>query len=733
MSLVSILFPHPARPLFFLQGVSSSYIFGVHPAGYLCHLHWGEKIAPDMSPETLLDREPVAFSPEYKSDAEKAGLDVLRYEYPTANTGDFRTPAVDVCHADGTNGLRLLYHSHRVLSGKPRLAGLPATYVESGEEARTLEVELHDVRDGISVVLSYTVFESRNVIARSAKIRNDGQAPAVLLRAFSASLDIGGSAFEMIHLPGAWGRERWIERHPLHSGTQYVGSRRGASSHQHNPFFALVDPETNETQGEARGFSLVYSGNHIGGAEVDQLFHTRAISGIHPDGFSWHLEPGGEFQTPEVVLAFSAEGLGELSAQYHSLYRERLVRGKWRDRERPVLLNNWEATYFDLTPGKLLGIARTAAELGVELFVLDDGWFGRRNNDTSSLGDWTPDLEKLPEGLAGLGSRIKGLGLDFGLWLEPEMVSRDSELYRKHPDWCLHIPGRDRTEGRNQLVLDFSREEVVQSIAIQLEKILSENPIGYVKWDMNRHLTEVGSAALPVERQGEVFHRHILGVYRLMEHITQKFPEVLFESCSGGGGRYDPGILHYMPQTWCSDNTDAIARLKIQYGTSLVYPPCSMCAHISAVPNHQNARTTPMRTRGHVALAGQFGFELDPSILPPEDLAEAGRLTALAKQTRHLLRYGNFHRLSDPFSNDFTAWMLVAADQGEALVTAVLSFADINRPLPRLKLRGLDPDAKYHCVYGPAGEWPGDVLAGIGLPVALSKDFESLIWHLKRS
>lgn len=740
MSLITVLTPAENRPLFFLRGAASSYVCGVHESGLLCHLHWGGPLVPDASLARHLDPNAAAFSPEYRRGepgAGKAGYDLIRYEYPTANTGDFREPALDVVHADGTRGLRLLYTGHRVIAGKPALAGLPSVYVESDTEAETLEVDLRDARPSefgdIVVTLRYTVFAGRDVVIRSAAITNRGAAPITLTRALSVSIDLPIGRHDLLTLPGAWARERWVERAPLRSGAQWMGSRRGASSHQSHPFFALLSPNADETTGEARGFNLVYSGNHHGGAEVDPFFQTRALLGIHPDGFAWRLGSGETFQTPEAVLVFSATGLGGMSDQYHRLYRERLVRGAWRDRERPILINNWEATYFNFTPDKLEAIAKTAGELGIELFVLDDGWFGKRNDDTTSLGDWVVDRNKLPDGIGDVGRRVCGAGLRFGLWFEPEMISRESDLYRAHPDWCLHVPGRDRTEGRNQLVLDFSRPEIVDAIFAAVAKIVREAQITYMKWDMNRHLTEVGSAALPPERQGEVFHRHILGVYAFAERLVTEFPDLLIEGCSGGGGRYDPGMLHYTPQFWCSDNTDAIARLRIQHGTSLIYPPCTMGAHISAVPNHQLHRTTSMRTRGNVALAGQFGFELDLTQLDASDLAEAKEFTAQAKLTRHLLRHGTLHRLRDPHAGSIAAWMLVSEDRSEAVVTAVLTLAEPNWRLPSLKLRGLDPDAIYRSVHGPAGEWRGDVLMEIGLSLeSLHQDFASVRWHLKR-
>lgn len=745
------------RPLFFIQGESFSYVFGVHPAGYLCHLHWGHLVRPDPAFASLLTAPGIPFSPEHRQpDRSKVMLDVLRYEYPTAHTGDFRTPALDARHADGTSGLRLLYTGHRLSPGKPALPGLPATYVESDSEAQTLEVDLLDAPSGLRATLLYTVFAGRDVLARSARITHTGPVALTLTAALSASVDLPPAAYDMLHLPGAWARERWLERQPLHSGAQFISSRRGASSHQDHPFFALAEPSATETAGRVYGFSLVYSGNHHGGAEVDPQFKIRALLGINPADFSWHLAPGETFQTPELILATSATGLGGLSLQYHRLYRDRLVRAPWRDRVRPILINNWEATYFDFTADKLVAIAEAAAPLGIELFVLDDGWFGKRDDDTTSLGDWHVYSAKLPAGLHDLASRINRAGLQFGLWFEPEMISPDSDLYRAHPDWCLHAPGRERTEIRNQLVLDLSRPEVVEHVYGVMSAILRSAPIHYVKWDMNRHLTEAFSASRAPERQAETAHRHVLGVYSLMERITREFPHVLFEGCSGGGGRYDPGLLHYMPQVWCSDNSDAIARLRVQHGTSLIYPPGTLCAHVSASPNHQMHRATPFATRTHVALAGQFGFEFDLPKLDPATLAEIKAATALAKATRHLLRTADLHRLLNPPHGNLVAWMLVTPDASEALVTAVLTLAEPNWLHPRLVLRALDPAARYSvepltpsvpvtehsnipaastataATSDSAREYAGDFLMTVGLALPLSRDFESVCWHLRR-
>ena len=508
-------------------------------------------------------------------------------------------------------------------------------------------------------------------------------------------------------------------------------SRRGASSHHHNPFFALTEFGTQEDHGSVYGFNLVYSGNFLGLAECDADYGCRAQLGINPFDFSWTLEPGTEFQTPEAVLVFSAEGLGEMSRAYHRLYRKHLCRGEWRDKPRPIVINNWEATYFDFDATKLHEIAAAAASLGIELFVLDDGWFGHRDNDRSSLGDWFVHRTKLPRGLGELAAQIQKKGLNFGLWFEPEMISVDSELYRAHPDWCLHVPGRSRSEGRNQLVLDFSRKEVRENVYQQMQEILTAAPITYVKWDMNRNMTEIGSAALDADRQPETAHRYILGLYEFMERLTGEFPQILFEGCAGGGGRFDPGILYYMPQIWTSDDTDAICRLKIQHGTSLVYPWSAISAHVSVVPNHQLGRFTPLKTRGDVAFTGAFGYELDASLLEAVEREEIKRQAAFYKNVRQLLLNGDLYRLRNPFESNDAAWMIVSSNKEEALVTHVTILALPNAAQQFLRLKGLDSGAKYkidNLVYH------GDALMNIGLPVPYpSADFVSCQWHLTKN
>lgn len=717
--------------IFHLQTDQTSYAFALAEQGILVHMHWGQKVRSSQHFQGWQARD-RAFSPPLSSSAPNFSLDTAPQEFPTYGCGDFRAPSIEVQSPDGSTVGSLRYHEHRVTRGKRPLLGLPATYVEDDAEAETLEVELHDTHTGLCATLSYSVFPAYDVITRSVRLHHGGTSPLTVRRLLSASVDLPAADFSFLHLSGAWARERHIVRAPLRQGTQSIESRRGTSSHQHNPFFALLAPGADENRGEVYGFNLVYSGNFLGGVEVDQFDTARAQIGLNPFDFAWRLEPGEEFQAPEAVLVFSAEGLGGISCRLHRLYRQRLCRGAWRDRPRPVLLNNWEATYFDFDADKIEAIAHTGRQLGVELFVLDDGWFGRRDDDRSSLGDWIVDRRKLPEGLEDLGKRITREGMAFGLWLEPEMISPDSELYRAHPDWCLHVPGRERTTSRHQLVLDLSRADVCGYLIDAVSAVLASAPITYVKWDMNRHLTEVGSASLPPERQRETAHRYVLGLYRVLEEITRRFPQVLFESCSGGGGRFDPGMLFYMPQTWASDNSDAISRLKIQYGTSLAYPLSSIGAHVSAVPNHQVHRTTTLETRGLVAMSGNFGYELDLGRLTAMEQAEVRGQIELYKQIRELVQTGDQYRLRNPFErNEEAAWMVVNAHKTEAVCFYFRVLAEANAPLRRLRLRGLDPEREYQRV-GSDECFGGDLLmaAGIYLPESAG-DFRSVMWHFR--
>ena len=568
-----------------------SLVLRVYEDGTLGHLHLGAALPAGRSYRHLGPNPFRGFSNRVGSPVPLA--------YPTGGIGDFRIPALVAASADGATATALRYRDHRISAAKPDLDGLPSTYVEDPAEAETLTVTLADELAGLEVDLRFTVFRDRPVIARSATIRNSGSKAAELRCAMSLAVDLPDCDWLMIGLAGAWARERHVVERPLVQGRQAATSTRGASSHEQNPFLALRRPTTDEGHGEAYGFSLVYSGNFLAEAEVDSFGTTRVRLGIEPSTFGWRLEPGAAFTTPEALVAYSGSGLGGLSDAFHGLFRERLARGHWRDRPRPVLINNWEATYFDFDADRLVEIATTARDLGVELFVLDDGWFGARDDDTTSLGDWFVDRRKLPDGIDGVARRITELGIGFGLWIEPEMVSQRSQLFEAHPDWAIGIPGRPRTESRQQLVLDMTRPEVVDHLTGVLTDVLGSAPIAYVKWDMNRNITEPYSPSLPPDRQGEFFHRYILGVYELYRRLTARFPEILFESCAGGGGRFDPGLLAFAPQAWTSDDTDAIERLKIQWGTSLAYPLSSMAAHVAAVPNHQGGpRHAPCNTSG---------------------------------------------------------------------------------------------------------------------------------------
>lgn len=726
------IFFHEEQGVFHLQSDHSSYVIQLVRGLYPAHVYWGPKLRDSQVEGLLTRRERASFSPSPFRDDASFSFDSLPQEYPGYGSGDFRQPAYQVQLPNGTTVAEVEYESHRIYGGKPKLEGLPAVYTEQDDEADTLELRLVDRVSGLSVTVSYSVIKSYDAIARSVLFRNEGAMPMTLLRAMSASVDFSHNRFDLLHLHGAWARERHVERRRLSPGMQGVESRRGASSHNHNPFLALLADDAGEEHGEVYGFSLVYSGSFAAQVEVDQYETTRVVMGLNPFDFSWLLEPGQSFQTPEAVMVFSAEGLGGMSRRYHKLYRTRLCRGAFRDAVRPVLVNNWEATYFNFNAEKIEQIAKEGRNLGIELFVLDDGWFGKRNDDTTSLGDWVVDRNKLPDGLEDLVQRVTDLNLQFGLWFEPEMVSPDSDLYRLHPDWCLHVPDRRRTEGRQQLILDFSREEVCDAVAGMVRDILKSAPITYVKWDMNRNMTEIGSAALPPERQRETAHRYMLGLYRVLEQLTSEFPHILFESCSGGGGRFDPGMLYYMPQTWTSDNSDAVSRLKIQYGTSLVYPLSSMGAHVSAVPNHQVHRHTSLRTRGHAAMSGNFGYELDLTAFTEDEKNEVREQVKLYKEIRHLVQFGDFYRLRNPFEGNEAAWTVVSEDRSEAVLYYFRILSEANEPIRYLRTRGLDPDAEYRCLEDGA-VYGGDRLMHAGLAIPpMHGDFQSFLWRFKR-
>ncbi|MFC0523622.1 alpha-galactosidase [Pontibacillus salicampi] len=737
---------------FHLQNKHISYISHILRNGHVGHLFFGKRLhhREDFS-HLYQDGERAGTSYVYEGDL-NFSLDLVQQEYPVYGTTDYRYPALHVEQENGSRISDFTYQSYRVRTGKPELDGLPATYTEKEDEAETLELYLHDEVMNADLVLFYTIYRDYSVITRSAKLVNHSEQTIQLERALSASIDFHDAQYEMVQLSGSWSRERHVKERFLESGVQSISSTRGTSSSQQNPFFALKRPEATETIGDVYGFSLVYSGNFLAQVEVDHYDVARASIGINPFDFSWNIHPQESFQTPEAVMVYSDQGMNGMSQTYHELYRNRLAKGQWRDQARPVLLNNWEATYFDFNEEKILDIASEAKELGVELFVLDDGWFGKRDNDKTSLGDWFVDERKLPNGIKGLSAKIKDLGLQFGLWFEPEMVSKVSELYEAHPDWLISVPDRAMSHGRNQYILDFSRPEVVDYIYRQMAVLLEEAHIDYVKWDMNRYMTEIGSRSLPAEQQKEVSHRYILGVYELYDKLTSAFPNVLFESCASGGARFDPGMLYYAPQTWTSDDTDAVERLKIQYGTSVVYPLSSMGAHVSEVPNHQVKRITSLKTRGDVAFFGMFGYELDVTRMSAEEKRAVQQQISFYKEHRELIQNGDFYRLISPFegSQNETAWMVVSKDQTKALAGYYQILARPNDGFRRLPFKGLDPSKSYSVFEasiweldsGIAANHFGDELMHIGVNIGLdyagtqpggieeTGDFASKVWVL---
>lgn len=739
---MSIVF-HEQTKTFHLFNDRISYIMNVLPTGHLMQLYCGKKVH-DRNDFSYLIETSARPTTTYLSEEwhNKYTFTHLKQEYPVYGTTDFRHPAIEIKQNNGSNISNFCYKSHSISSGKPKLAGLPATYTENDNEAQTLTIVLEDELTHVQVELLYTLFAQGGIISRSAKITNNGAETVHLTTAMSLCLDLPDCDYEWLQFSGSWARERHLKVRKLEQGITSVESTRGASSHEHNPFVILKRPSTDENKGEAIGFSLVYSGNFLAQAEVDTHDVTRVLIGINPFCFDWKLAAGGSFQTPEAVIVYTADGLNDLSQTYHKLYQKRLARGYWRDRPRPILINNWEATYFDFNEDKLVKIAQKAKECGVELFVLDDGWFGKRTSDTAGLGDWVPNTDLLPNGITGLSHRIEELGMKFGLWIEPEMTNMNSDLYRAHPDWILHVPGRHPSECRHQYVLNYSRPEVVDYIYNMLAKILTEGKVSYIKWDMNRYITECYSVALPADQQGEVFHRYILGVYSLYERLTTNFPHILFESCASGGARFDPGLLYYAPQGWTSDDSDAVERLKIQYGTSYCYPVSSMGSHVSVIPNHQVYRNTPLHTRANVAYFGTFGYELDLNKLTAEEQEEVKEQIKFMKQYREVIQFGTFYRLNSPFNGNVTSWMVVSEDKKTAIVGWYRVLNGINLPYSRVQLQGLNSDYCYETV-GTQECHFGDELMNIGLIIndpsagqvqdggPTSCDFDSKIYVLK--
>lgn len=680
--------------VFTLHTKNSTYQMKADELGVLLHTYYGKRTdESDKSKMIHMADRGFSGNPYEIGMVDRSySLDTLHQEYSCYGTGDHRITALKVENKDGSMAAELRYLNYSLQEGKYGIPNLPAVYDNSAE---TLVIMMEDPYTGLKVELYYGVLEELDVITRTARIVNDSDKCFRLRKAASMNLDWFSGDFDWITLCGRYAMERGVSREKITHGIQSIGSVRGASSHHYNPFSIICEKHATETMGECYGVSFVYSGEFLMEIERDHIDQIRMICGIHPDNFCWTLNTGEDFWTPEVILSYSNEGIGKLSRNYHKVIREHVCRGEWKEKSRPILINNWEATYFDYTGEKIVEIAKEASKLGIEMMVLDDGWFGKRDNDKSGLGDWFANEKKLQCSLKELGERITSEGMLFGIWFEPEAVSEDSDLYRTHPEWSIQIPGRKPCLSRSELLLDFSNPEVQEYIIEKMSVILENAPITYVKWDFNRSMCDKFSTWLGKERQGEFMHRYIIGLYQVMETLIQKFPHILFEGCSGGGGRFDAGMLYYTPQIWCSDNTDAIDRLEIQYGTSLGYPISVTGAHVSAVPNHQTGRVTPFATRGCVAMAGTFGYELDVHKLSEQEKEEVRQQIAFFKSHYNLIQKGEYYRLTGPDHKNCTVWEMVSEDGKEALISAVYHNPQANSIPVRVKVYGLKKDALY--------------------------------------
>lgn len=663
--------------------------------GFLLHLYYGKKT--DTCMDYLLTYYDRGFSgnPYDAGEDRTYSMDTLPQEFPCYGNGDFRSTAFAVENADGSMSCDLRYKSHKIFDGKYNLEGLPAVYA-SEEEAQTLEILMEDPVTGVKVVLLYGVLSAQDIITRSVCVKNESSGKIFLNKIESASLDFLYGDYELLTFYGRHAMERNVQRVPVVHGTQKIGSVRGTSSHQYNPMMILAEKETTEDKGNCYAMSFVYSGCFQGEVLKDQLNQTRMMLGLQEEAFRYPLETGEMFRAPEVILSYSSEGMNRLSQNLHHCIRQHICRGKYKEEIRPILINSWEAAYFDFTGDTIYELAKAAKEVNIDMLVMDDGWFGKRDDDNSGLGDWFVNEKKLGGTLGNLIKRINDLGVKFGIWIEPEMVSEDSDLYRKHPDWALTVPGRNPVRSRNQLVLDFSRKEVVDEIYDQICKVLDQGNIEYVKWDMNRSLMDVYSSV--TRDQGRVLHDYVLGLYDFLERLVQRYPNLLIEGCSGGGGRFDAGMMYYTPQIWCSDNTDAIDRLRIQYGTSFGYPVSVVGSHVSAVPNHQTGRKTPLHTRGVVAMSGTFGYELNLMKLSEEEKQEIREQIAEYKSYASIIQNGLYYRLSNPTTEEICAWEFVHTDekeQSKVLLNIVMQVIHGNMTVNYVKLQGLEETAVY--------------------------------------
>ena len=719
---MAITFNETTR-IFTLTTAHTTYQMQADAQGYLLHLYYGARTAGEM--DYLLNYGDRGFSgnPNSAGNDRTYSLDALPQEYPSLGTGDFRNYALNIENADGSQCCNPVYITHEIEAGKYTLKGLPFVRAEENE-AETLKIILEDPVTKVELHLLYGVLEKEDIITRSVIIKNAGKAPVTVKKAQSACLDFLHGDYDLIKFHGRHAMERNMERMPVSHESIRIGSRRGTSSHQYNPGVILVGKNTNEDSGSCYGMLFVYSGNFLVEAEKDQYDQTRIQMGLTDELFAYPLEAGAEFTAPEVILSYTNKGLSRLSQQYHHCIMNHICQGKYVHANRPVLINSWEAAYFDFTGDTIVELAKEAKALGIDMVVMDDGWFGKRNDDNSSLGDWYVNEEKLGGTLTKLIERVNAEGVKFGIWIEPEMVSEDSDLYREHPDWAITIPGRKPVRSRNQLVLDFSRKEVRDEIFKRICAVLDQGNVEYIKWDMNRSLADIYAP--------NVTYDYVLGVYDFLEKLTNRYPDILIEGCSGGGGRFDAGMLYYTPQIWCSDNTDAINRTRIQYGTSFFYPVAAMGSHVSAVPNHQTGRVTSMHTRGVAAMSGTFGYELNPALLNAKEKAEIRAQLAQYREYQELIREGDYYRLSNPFQDNFAAWMVVSDDRSKALVSVIRLTAEANPPAAYVTLKGMEEDAFYR--EKTTGKvYPGAALieAGILLPAAVS-EYEAYQIELER-
>lgn len=709
-----------------LDTKNTSYVMGIAD-GYLGHIYYGKRIeSADLF--YLLRTEENPRVPSLNKREKVSFLDSFPMEYSFGGTGDFRESCINIRTEDGQTGLDLIYESCQVYSGKRKLEGLPATW---GDQCDSVDIVLRDKATNLKVVLTYTAFSCVDAVTRSVKIVNEGGRNIYLTRVLSACLDMDNDNYRLLTLHGSWARERHMQYRDIGYGGVTTESIRGESSHQDHPFMAVLSQDANQTSGDVYGLSFVYSGEFLAKVQMNQFDSIRAVMGIHPERFCWKLEPGEHFQAPEVVMVYSSEGLGMMTRTFHDLYRNNLIRSSWKDKERPVLINNWEATYFDFDTDKLISIASEAAKAGIDMLVMDDGWFGHRNSDNSSLGDWFVNDNKIKGGLKNLVDKVNELGMKFGIWFEPEMISEDSEVYKKHPEWVLRSRDREPSLCREQLVLDLSRPEVREYVYDCLKNILNSANIEYVKWDMNRPLADVGSTYLPDDRQGELVHRHTLAVYELQERLINEFPNILLENCSGGGARFDAGMLYYSPQIWCSDDTDAVERLAIQEGTALVYPLSCMGAHVSDCPNHVTGRVTPFDTRGAVALAGTFGYELDITKIKEEERECIPNQIENYRKYNELIRTGDYYRIASWRENHlYDCYEIVSKDKSKALISFVQVLARPNVKSRKIKLQGLEKNGTYVI---KNKEYGGEALMNAGLLIEPQwGDFRSELIEVNR-